>query len=193
MHAQQTTSGLIEKVEGSSEDDLMSTDGEIRRLALLSAGSTQLLLAFDGSLASHHRYADAGDASCAWEEEELHDMHALAEFCGRNKLAVHKPSQLAGAVAPCLTFDRQTHLAVYTGQEGCGADPSKSTLTFRPMHGSENVDVAVIEQLIASVLKRYEADGTAVFDALGGAAVRRLHAPDEICKSSPAAIIRISC
>ncbi|KAK4952054.1 hypothetical protein LTR10_009974 [Elasticomyces elasticus] len=193
MHAQQTTSGLIERVDGSPEDDFVSTDGEIRRLALLSAGSTQLLLTFGGSLASNYHYADAGDASCVWEEEELHDMHALAEFCGRNKLAVHKPSQLAGAVAPCLTFDRRAHLAVYTGQEGCGADPSKSTLTFRPMRGSENVDVAVIEQLIASVLKRYEADGTAVFDALGGAAVRRLHAPDEICKSSPTTIVRCSC
>ena len=42
------------------------------------------------------------------------------------------------------------------------------------------IDSAVIEQLIAPILQSYEADGTAVFDSLGGAAVRRLQAPDEI-------------
>src|SRR6201999_527787 len=51
---------------------------------------------------------------------------------------------------------------------------------FRPKHGDETIDAAVIEQLIAPILAGYDADGSAVFDALGGAAVRRLQEPDEI-------------
>ncbi|TKA69328.1 hypothetical protein B0A55_07453 [Friedmanniomyces simplex] len=180
MYALQTGDGLAENVSGGSEGAVAGTDPEVRRLALLSAGSTALLLTFTGSLASDYRYSDNGDVTCAWDEGELMEMHNLSEFCGRNKLAIHKPSQLAGAVAPCLTFDRRAHLAVYTGQEACGADPSRSTLMFRPMHGTEGVDVAVIEQVFAGTLKQHEADGTAVFDALGGAAVRRLQSPDEI-------------
>ncbi|KAK4897587.1 hypothetical protein LTR27_004733 [Elasticomyces elasticus] len=53
-------------------------------------------------------------------------------------------------------------------------------LLTKPSHGTESTDPAIIEQLIASILKRYEADGTAVFDTLGGAAVRRMQNPDEI-------------
>ncbi|KAK3660943.1 hypothetical protein LTR22_007771 [Elasticomyces elasticus] len=184
MHAMQTAEGLVERIgEGSNGPDhiVVNTDQEIRRLALLSAGSTSLLTTFAATIASDYRYADLGNAASAWDESELTEMHHLSEFCGRNKLAVHQPSQLAGAVAPCLTFDRKAHLAVYTGQEACAADPAKSTLIFRPMTGSETIDPAIIEQLIASMLKRYEADGTAVFDTLGGAAVRRMQSPDEIC------------
>ncbi|KAK8073445.1 hypothetical protein PG994_004344 [Apiospora phragmitis] len=50
----------------------------------------------------------------------------------------------------------------------------------RPLHGNETIDVAVIEQLIAPLLKAYQVDGTSAFDQYGGAAVKRLLAPDEV-------------
>ncbi|KAK4552990.1 hypothetical protein LTR86_009914 [Recurvomyces mirabilis] len=163
--------------------EVAEANTDICRVALLTAGSTAQLLTFSRAmLTDKYSYPDNGDADAAWDPAELSEMQHLAEMCSRNnmKLAVHKPSQLAGAVAPCLTFDRKANLAVYTGQEACSADPSKATLIFRPLSGIERIDTAVIEQLISIILKQHEADGTAIFDALGGAAVRRLQTPDEL-------------
>ncbi|KAK3677481.1 hypothetical protein LTR78_002331 [Recurvomyces mirabilis] len=163
--------------------EVAEANSDIRRVAVLTAGSTAQLLTFSRAvLTDKISYPDNGDVDAAWDPAELSEMQHLAEMCSRNdmKLAVHKPSQLAGAVAPCLTFDRKADLAVYTGQEACSADPSKASLIFRPLSGIARIDTAVIEQLISTILKQHEADGTAIFDALGGAAVRRLQTPDEL-------------
>lgn len=194
MDALQTSTGLTEAalfgyflegglLAGSHLQTYMvqaPTDAALARVALLSAGVSQEIVVFSKTqLQSDYRYPDAGDLIAAMDVSELTELNHLAELCGRNKLAVHKPSLLASAVAPCLTFDRNAHLAVYTGEQPCG-DPGRSSILFRPKHGDESIDAAVVEQLIAPLLTGYEADGTAVFDALGGAAVRRLQAPDEI-------------
>jgi hypothetical protein len=44
-----------------------------------------------------------------------------------------------------------------------------------------------MEQLIEPIVKLYESEGTGVFDHYGGAAIRRLEAPDEIL------IFRVDC
>ncbi|EME80089.1 uncharacterized protein MYCFIDRAFT_177070 [Pseudocercospora fijiensis CIRAD86] len=150
------------------------------RTALLSAGSAAEPLIFDQKrLNGAYGYADGGELGAAVDVSELADFTHLAELAARNKLAVHRPSQLASSVAPCLTFDRKGHLAVYTGQAGCAA-PGESDMIFRPMHGEETMNPPVVEQLIAPIIKQYEAEGTAVFDSFGGATVRRLQAPDEL-------------
>jgi hypothetical protein len=187
-HPVQTANGLMERalydalgIDGSLHESplgpqsmVAEMDVNTHRVANLSAGRTAELLAFDvRSLAANYRYNDSGNAASAWDENELTEKHHLAEFCGRNRLNVYKPRELVPAQAPCLTLDRKAHLAVYTGEEACGA-PGHSSLVFRPMHGTETMDAAIIEQLIAPIIKQYEAEGTAVFDTLGSAAVRRL-------------------
>jgi ubiquitin-protein ligase/uncharacterized protein YegL len=93
---------------------------------------------------------------------------------------VHRPSQLTSALNPCLTFDRNAHVAVYLGEEACSA-PGQSSLVFRPLTGAtETPDVGVVEQLIEPIIQTYESEGTAVFDKYGGADLRKLEAPDEI-------------
>lgn len=194
MYAIYTSHGLVEaKLFESFEEgallagtylqsNMVKTDIDptIARLALLSGGAVSDITVLSLSeLHSNYRYRDSGDVNAALDLDELSELSHLAELCGRNKLAVHKPSQLSSAVAPCLTFDRNAHLAVYTGEQPCG-EPGHSSILSRPQHGDETIDAGVIEQLIAPILQGYEADGTAVFDALGGAAVRRLQAPDEI-------------
>ena len=194
MQAVQTSHGLVEArlfksfQEGAllAQSHLQShavktdVDAAIARQALLSGGTNvEITVLSLNQLLGNYRYRDAGDVNAAMDLGELSELGHLAELCGRNKLAVHKPSQLSSAVAPCLTFDRNAHLAVYTGEQPCG-EPGHSSILFRPQHGDETIDAGVIEQLITPILQSYEADGTAVFDALGGAAVRRLHAPDEI-------------
>lgn len=194
MHAVQTSTGLVEAslFDQFQEGGLLasshlqtymiqgSVDRALKRVALLGAGAAQEFVVFSKPQLQHnYRYPDEGNLNTAIDVSELTELNHLAELCGRNKLAVHKPSQLASAVAPCLTFDRNAHLAVYTGEQPCG-DPGRSSILFRPKHGDESIDAAVVEQLIAPLLSGYEADGTAVFDAMGGAAVRRLQAPDEI-------------
>jgi hypothetical protein len=191
MRAVQTSQGVVEAtvfdsfqdggvLSGSHLSSLMTkldVNADLARLAFLSGGTATTITAL--SKITNYRYRDNGDVNAAIDLGELSELNHLAELCGRNKFAVHRPSQLSSAVTPCLTFDRNAQLAVYTGEQPCG-DPGHSSILFRPQHGDETIDSAVIEQLIAPIVQSYEADGTAVFDSLGGAAVRRLQAPDEI-------------
>jgi hypothetical protein len=158
-----------------------SADATLYRRAMLCGGTRPEISAFcRNSLISNYTYADDGSLAQVMDESELHDLHYLAELCGRNKPAVHKPSQLTSAIAPCLTFDRNAHVAAYLGEQGCG-EPGRSSLVFRPLTGiTETPDAAVVEQLIEPIIKTYEAEGTSVFDNYGGAAVRKMEAPDEI-------------
>lgn len=158
----------------------LETPAELSRAAICSGGSTRNLITFSRQkLDKDYHYQDAGDLTSVIDASEMHELEHLAELCGRNKLAVHKPSQLLSAVSPCLTFDRTAQLAVYTGEQPCGS-PGQSSLIFRPMYGTETIDTAVVEQLIAPILRTYEAAGTAVFDALGGASLKKLQEPDEV-------------
>lgn len=210
MRAVQTSQGIVEAAvfdSFSADGPLADThfqsrmtrldiNSELERLALLNGGAATSIIAF--SKIENYHYTDAGDVNAAIDQAELLELSHVAgtflcqlrtsldqlltwtQLCGRNKLAVHRPNQLSSAVTPCLTFDRNAHLAVYTGEQGCGS-PGHSSILFRPQHGDETIDAAVIEQLIAPIIRSYEADGTAVFDAVGGgAAVRRLQSPDEI-------------
>jgi hypothetical protein len=51
---------------------------------------------------------------------------------------------------------------------------------FRPACGEEHVDIAIITQLIASILEDRVKDGTDVFDSFGGGSKRKQTKPDEI-------------
>lgn len=127
----------------------------------------------------YYDFTDAAGADDFLDLDQLGDLEHLAGMGGRNNLAVHRPSQLVSAVAPRLSFDRNAHLAVYTGEKPC-AVPGKSSIIFRPQYGEETIDPAVPEQLIAPIIKGYEKDSTAVFNVSGGAEVRQLQNPDAI-------------
>ncbi|CAK3843880.1 bifunctional E2 E3 enzyme [Lecanosticta acicola] len=197
MHLVSTSQGMIEKAlfhalqeHGALRDSHLQSyliqidqeehDSILPRAALLSGGMAGEVTGWSAKrlASSYHHYARAGATSNVFDLTELSELHHLAELCGRHKLAVHNPSQSVSAASPCLTFDRNGHVAVYTGQTPC-SDPGKSSQIFRPKHGEETIDVAVVEQLLAPIIQTYESDGTTVFTA-GGAAVRRQQAPDEI-------------
>lgn len=193
LHALQTSNGLVEAKlfhslqEGGvlAETHLQSflvqaeTDPRLIRFALQSGGTiSEVLVLFSSELKDSYGPSVDGH-NHAIDFDELSGLLRLAEMCGRNGLAVHGPSQLASVVAPCLAFDCNAHLAVYTGEQPCGK-PGKSSVIVRPQHGEETIDPSVMEQLIAPIIKTYEQDGSAVFDAFGGAEVRRLQEPDEI-------------
>ncbi|ROW08830.1 hypothetical protein VMCG_02985 [Cytospora schulzeri] len=156
-------------------------DPNIARFALQTGGTLAELtvLSLEKADQGYYGLPLAATAVDVLDLDQLSDLGNLAEICGRNNLAVHKPSQLVSAIAPRLTFDRNAHLAVYTGEQAC-AEPGKSSIIFRPQHGEETIDPAVLEQLIAPIIKEYEKDGTAVFDASGGAEVRKMQNPDEV-------------
>lgn len=195
FHPVQTSDGLMESCLFQSLQDsgvlaashlqssLIQTevDSSLARFALQSGGTcTEVtVLSLKRLNKGYYNFPDATGARGTLDLDQLSDLGHLAEVCGRNNLAVYRPSQLVSAVAPRLTFDRNAHLAVYTGEQAC-AEPGKSSIFFRPQHGEESIDRAVIEQLIAPIIKNYEKDGTAVFDAFGGAEARRLQNPDEI-------------
>lgn len=150
------------------------------RVAVLNGGSQPEVTTFSCGLpTSNYTYPDCGNIAAVIDDSELNELDYLAELCGRNRLAVHKPSQLTSSISPCLTFDRNAHVAVYLGEQACG-EPGRSSLVFRPLFGTEAVDTAIVEQLIAPIIKTYEAEGTGIFDASGGAAIRKLEAPDEV-------------
>jgi len=129
-----------------SEIDLQE---DVSRAAICSGGSTRDVITFSRQkLDNNYRYQDAGDLTLVIDASEMRELAHLAELCGRNKLAVHKPSQLLSAVSPCITFDSTAQLAVYTGEQPCGS-PGQSSLIFRPIHGTETIDTAVVEQLIS--------------------------------------------
>ncbi|KAI7775698.1 hypothetical protein LA080_006427 [Diaporthe eres] len=193
LHALQTSNGLVEaKLFHSLQDGgiLAAThlqsflveveiDPRLSRFALQSGGTCPEVIVLSLSGLEDSYGSRASTPHCALDLDRLSDLLHLADMCGRNGLAVHGPSQLASAVAPCLTFDRNAHLAVYTGEQPCGR-PGHSSIIFRPQHGEETIDPSVMEQLIAPIIRTYEQDGSAVFDAFGGAEVRRLQDPDEI-------------
>lgn len=193
LHAVQTSNGLVEaKLFDSLQDGgiLAAThlqsylvedeiDPRLGRFALQSGGTCPEVIVLSLSGLEDSYGSRASTPHCALDLAPLCDLLDLADMCGRNGLAVHGPSQLASAVAPCLTFDRNAHLAVYTGEQPCGR-PGHSSIIFRPQHGEETIDPSVMEQLIAPIIKTYEQDGSTVFDAFGGAEVRRLQDPDEI-------------
>ncbi|PIA90444.1 putative bifunctional E2/E3 enzyme [Cercospora beticola] len=194
LHPVQTKSGLLERSLFSAFDEggvlahshlqprlaQIETPSAVGRHALLAGGASPTVLIFNVSrLVADYRYPDAGHPQGAFDEGELSQLSHLAEVAARNQLSVHKPTQLASAVAPCLTFDRNAHLAVYTGQQACGA-PGESNLVFRPSLGESTMNSTVVEQLIAPIIKQYESDGSAVFDSFGGAVLRLLQAPDEL-------------
>lgn len=195
--ALQTSNGLVEaKLFHSLQDGgiLAAThlqsflveveiDPRLIRFALQSGGTCPEVTVLSLSGLRDGYGSLAGTPHCALDLDPLCDLLHLADMCGRNGLAVHGPSQLASAIAPCLTFDRNAHLAVYTGEQPCGR-PGHSSIIFRPQYGEETIDPSVMEQLIAPIIKTYEQDGSAVFDAFGGAEVRRLQDPDEIISKS---------
>jgi ubiquitin-protein ligase len=190
-----TEAGIVEKAyfDAFSQAGILSSNtmqsalsqGQVERTtirrAMLGGGArAEIQVLCHDLLVANYTYADGGNIAHVMDESELHDLQYLAELCGRNKLSVHRPSQLTSAVAPRLTFDRNAHLAVYLGEQGY-SEPGRSSLVFRPLTGvTETPDAAVVEQLIEPIIKSYESEGTAVFDSYGGATVRKLEAPDEI-------------
>jgi uncharacterized protein YegL len=111
--------------------------------------------------------------------DDLHDLHQLANLCGKVSLSVIRPSLLSSVAPEHLTFDSKGHVAVYTGKAGC-APPGRDTVIFRPMHGEYTPNIGQLEQLLAPFLQTYEQDDTNVFDVLGSAHTRALAEPDEI-------------
>lgn len=197
LHALQTSDGLVEASlfdplqEGGILADThlqsfliqVEADPRLIRFALQSGGTCPEVLVFSSG-ALRDSYGSQMDVSNhSLDLNQLRDLLRLAEVCGQNGLAVHGPSQLGSAIAPCLTFDRNAHLAVYTGEQPCGK-PGHSSIIFRPQHGEETIDPSVMEQLIAPIVKTYEQDGSAVFDAYGGTQVRIMQDPDEIISKS---------
>ena len=156
-------------------------ESAVTRRAMLGGGARSEVLVFCRDLLiANYTYPDGGNIANVMDESELIELQHLAELCGRNKLSVHRPSQLTSTVAPCLAFDRNAHVAVYLGEQGC-SEPGRSSLVFRPLTGViETPDAVVVEQLIESIIKSYESGGTAVFDSYGGTTVRKLGTPDEI-------------
>jgi hypothetical protein len=80
-----------------------------------------------------------------------------------------------------LTLDQEGSLAVYIGRAGCGGEPGRDILIFRPTSAEdeEGVDVSVITQVLEPIITQRIADGTAIFEAYGDQH-RKLVAPDEI-------------
>lgn len=198
LHALQTSEGLVEAIlfdslqEGGILADThlqsflvqVEADPRLIRFALQSGGTCPEVLVFSSGALKDSYGSQMGVPTHSLDLDQLRDLLRLSDICGRNSLAVHGPSQLGSAIAPCLTFDRNAHLAVYTGEQPCGK-PGHSSIIFRPQHGEETIDPSVMEQLIAPIVKTREQDGSAVFDAYGGTQVRIMQNPDEIISKSP--------
>ncbi|KAK3369954.1 hypothetical protein B0H63DRAFT_551902 [Podospora didyma] len=72
-------------------------------------------------------------------------------------------------------------LAVYLGRQGCGAEPGRDFLIYRPTKGGEcAVDVSIITQLLEPIIAARVADGTAIFDGDFQTLTKRTDKPDEI-------------
>lgn len=170
---------ILDSCPDAADLKAIDTPFALQSVAMLSGGNTDELVIFRRGCYQPSEYPGDDLLSNIITSQEMVAVDHLAHLCGRNGLSVLRPSLLASAEEPCLTFDRNAHVAVYTGTQPCGA-PGRDITIFRPLHGAESPDIAIVEQLIAPILLKYEADGTAVFDASGGSFARRLEAPDEI-------------
>lgn len=205
LHALQTSDGLVEANLFNSlqvggilanthlQSFLVQTEADPRLIhfALQSGGTCPEVHVFSLGALKDSYGSQMGVANPSLDINQRRDLLHLAEICGRNNLTVHGPGQLESAIAPCLTFDCNAHLAVYTGEQPCGT-PGHSSIFFRPQYGEETIDPSLMEQLIAPIVKAYEEDGSAVFDAFGGAQVRIMQDPEEIIsKSSEMSVGRV--
>lgn len=93
-------------------------DPNVARFALQSGGTREelTLLSLEKVEKGYYNFPDVAAANDALGLAQLSNLEHLAEICGCHNLAVHRPSQLVSAVVPRLTFDRNAHLAVYTGE-----------------------------------------------------------------------------
>ncbi|KAI1497609.1 hypothetical protein F5X99DRAFT_432867 [Biscogniauxia marginata] len=195
MHAVQTPDGLMEATLFEAlEEGLLSTEARVQtsmikqeldsstiRHALLSGGSIRDLTIFDNTKSvNNNHFKDIDNLCDVFRLFMYREMDTLPQLSGRHTLEVLKPSQLNPGIAPCLTYDRNAHLAVYLGEqpfEHFGKGPH----IFCPKYGPVNIDPAEVEESIFNALERYEADGTAVFDIYGSKTTRRrVQTPDEI-------------
>ncbi|KAF1355472.1 hypothetical protein BDV97DRAFT_395832 [Delphinella strobiligena] len=158
---------------GQSVDDSVD-EATVRRAILLNGQKTGMLFVTCTTSQSPQSLRPLTEYILP---EEVIDLQHLAAICGN--LAVSRPSDLASIAAPCLTFDSKGHLAVYTGRASC-ANPGRDMAIFRPHYGEDMPDLTLVEQALAPIVARYNADGTDVFDVLGTPEIRRLPSPDEI-------------
>ena len=167
FHPVQANDALI---AAGSENDPVGSDPTLR-LCTLSGVRDRSVIVFRGECRKL--------ASDMTNFGQTKDVAYLAELCGQSGLAVWRPAALASAAAPCLTFDEDGFVCVYTGREAC-ALPGRDMGVFRPLHGDDTPDMAQVERKLAPFLIQYAQDGTDVFDVLGSPRSRQLDAPDEI-------------
>ncbi|KAK6496287.1 hypothetical protein TWF481_002312 [Arthrobotrys musiformis] len=112
---------------------------------------------------------------------DLHYLSGICEACTCS-FVVTLPADLAKASAPCLTFDSEGNIAVYTGRTPC-AKPGKDFQTFLPLLGKEiTVDIAAVTSLLNIILEAREAGNnpSLLFDAVGIAVNRKKNDPKEL-------------
>lgn len=159
---------LASAVDIHDDTDRVATDPALRACTL-SGVRDRSVIVFRGQF----------DTLPAVTLDPSKDVAYLAELCGQSGLAVWRPTTLASAAAPCLAFDEDGLVCVYTGRVPC-ALPSRDMGIFRPLHGESSPDMAQVESKLAPFLIQYALDGTDVFDVLGSPRSRQLDAPDEI-------------
>jgi len=169
FHPVQAHHGLMASAaEIHDDNDRVESDPTLR-VCTLSGVQNRSVIVFRGQL----------DTLPDAIPDLIKDVAYLAELCGQSGLAVWRPTTLASAAAPCLAFDEDGLVCVYTGRVPC-ALPSRDMGVFRPLHGDETPDMAQVESKLAPFLRKYELEGTDVFDILGSPRSRQLDAPDEI-------------
>ncbi|KAF9695209.1 hypothetical protein EKO04_006853 [Ascochyta lentis] len=178
LHDAFTEGGVLVWTNGNDTAKASSIDRRLNRIVTLAGGRKAKVVTFNSDLVAFtDRYLDKSiDAVIA--EAEYTNLQYLATMCSNNGVSVLPPADLPSASPPVLTIDRHGSLAVYVGREGCGGEPGRDILTFRPLSGEEAVDVSVITQLLVPILERRKADGTAVFEAYGSHH-RQIKDPDE--------------
>ena len=174
-------SGVLTLSDKNTDDILheLELDGRTNRATLLTGGLRPRVIAFDMNILYSRgaRPPQPGDEIIA--SHEL-DFSHLSVLCSRNGLTVIAPARLATSSDPVLTLDGSGLAAVYCGREACGK-PGSDFMIHRPTQGGDKtIDPAVVTQLIAPILRLRAADGTAVLDAPGDAAQRKIESPDEI-------------
>lgn len=176
-----TAGGLLSSNVNESSVQIQELSAQTRRVILLHGGLNAETTFYDhDALQAALLGIQIVVAELGSQRDMYLNLHHLAALSEQARFSVVSPRALAESKVPSLTLDRDGLMAVYVGRPPCAA-PGQDITIFLPLDGREdNIDVAIVTQLIEPIVQSRQRDGTSIFDFFGASPQCAVEKPAEL-------------